>query len=353
MLKMSSTILAESVLEAERKTTHEAISVVSPGEEDEEKKDQDRVFSTEFSDSAKANCQVAIVCDGTTTSPYSAAAAEEVAGRVQSLFQEDGLLRTAEILKQRRLALLERPLKLEDGQSAMLRNMFEEIVKQKYQNSYQTTAIAVCLKRAATEPAATVCIKAVGCGDSALFIFSENGELLYNNVNLADALDRFKHSSPLTAVLPDSYDEETKNVLFDFTPYPEDVHVLLCSDGLYDGFANFKEVSEWLQEHRPELKEFGGDAKCLSDLHGRLAQTKGDDDISFIWLHPPVRAGDVPTEEPHEEESVSRADVFDCKRSFLAKLFSAIRRWFRPGRGGHSARRSSRSPKKQGLESFD
>ncbi len=350
---MSSTGLAASARAG--KAMHEPVSVVSPGEEDEEKKNQDRARTMEVTDDDNAKCQLAIVCDGTTTSPYSAAAATAVADQLPSLFQEDGLLRTTRILQELRLALLEKPLQLEEGQSAMLRSMFEEIVKQKYQNSYQTTLVAVCLKHAETDPAQTVRIKALGCGDSALFIFRENGELLYNNINLADALDGFKHSSPLTAVLPDSYDEETKNVLFDFQAYPADVHILLASDGLYDGFTNFKEVADWLHEHYSELKSSGRDAGCLSDLHARLARTKGDDDISFIWLRPPERANDDPAAETEDEKIAEREGVADGKQSFLAKLLAVIRRWFRRKSGGSSSRRLDldQLTKKQDFESLD
>lgn len=283
---MPSTGPGKSAHEAEIKATHTAISILSPGREEEEEKNQDRLMLIETSDSKNVRCQFAIVCDGATTSPYSGAAAEYVAGQLQVLFQEDGLQRTTEALKEMRLALLQKPLKMEEGQSPLLRSMFEEIVKQKYQNSYQTTFVAVCLKREESSSAGMISIKAVGCGDSAVFIFRENGELLYNNVYLDDEHDRFKHGSPLTAVLPDSYDEETDNLLFDFKEYPEDLQLLLCSDGLYDGFTTFKELRDWLNEHRSELEDSELHERCLAELHHGLNQKRGDDDISLIWLRP-------------------------------------------------------------------
>jgi serine/threonine protein phosphatase PrpC len=245
----------------------------------------------EITDSENTRCQFAGVCDGTTTSPYSAEAAEYVSDHVHALFQEDGLRRVAEGLQAKRAALLERPLKMDEGQPTLLRSMFEEIVRQKYQDSYQTTLVAVCLKRDETNSAGMIYVKAVGCGDSALFIFRENGELRYNNVNLDDELDAFKHGSPFTAVLPDCYDATTKNVLFDFEEFPEDVHLLLCGDGFYDGFTNFREMREWLNEHREELKNPGRGKKCLLELHDNLSKKKGDDDISFIWLRPKTPRG--------------------------------------------------------------
>jgi serine/threonine protein phosphatase PrpC len=242
---------------------------------------------------------------------------------VHALFHEEGLRRTVEALKGMRLALLEKPLKVQEGQSELLRSMFEEIVRQKYQNAYQTTFVAVCLKREAGGRAGTVSVKAVGCGDSALFIFREDGELLYNNLKLEDEHDSFKHGSPFTAVLPDSYAEGQSNLLFDFEEYPADAHLLLCSDGLYDAFANFKEIRDWLHEHRPELKSAGPRDECLSELHGRLNRTKGDDDISFIWLHPAAeKAG-----EPKEEKKTEPGKSGKPEQGFFASLFAAISRW--------------------------
>jgi serine/threonine protein phosphatase PrpC len=327
---MSSTDLAKSTHEENRWAAHAAISIVSPGKDEEEEKNQDRLLLMETTDSKNTKCQLAIVCDGVTSSPNGAAAAEYISDQVHALFQEGGLERTVEALKEMRLALLEKPLKMENGQSALLRSMFEEIVRQKYQHSYQSTFAAVCLKRDETNSPGMISIKALGCGDAALFIFRENGELHYNNVNLDNELDRFRHSSPFTAVLPDCYDRETNNVLFDFKEYPEDVHLLLCSDGLYDGFTNFKEIRDWLHEHRAELMDSALAEKCLSELHNRLNQKKGDDDISFIWLHPngmqPATQQEV---EESEEENRHAEDSKSGRQGFFAGLFAAVSRWVR------------------------
>jgi serine/threonine protein phosphatase PrpC len=294
---MSSTSPEESARVEKIGTTHIAISIVSPGKDEEEEKNQDSLMLMETADGENAKCRFAIVCDGATSSPYSATAARYVSSQVHALFQEGGLQQTAATLKEMRLALLDKPLKMDEGYSASLKSMFEEIVREKYQSSYQTTFVAVCLKREETNSEGMISIKAIGCGDSALFIFGEDGELHYNNMNLGGELERLEHRSPFTAVLPDSYDPETNNVLVDFREYPEDVHLLLCSDGFYDGFASFKEIREWLQEHRAELINSELRDKCLSELHGRLNQKKGDDDISFIWLHP------IKTQEATEKEA--------------------------------------------------
>lgn len=328
---MSSSELAEATHKEEKWAAHAALSIVSPGK-DEEEKDQDRL--KEFTDGEETMCQFAIVCDGTTTSMYAAAAAAYVAGEVRSLFQEDGLQRVVETLQEKRRLLLEKPLKMNEGQSALLRSMYEEIVKEKSHSSYQTTFIAVCLKREESDSTGMISIKAIGCGDSALFIFGADGDLRYNNINLSDAQDPFKHSSPFTAVLPDSYDRETNHVLHDFKQYPEDVQLLLCSDGFYDGFANFKELHEWLNEHVSQLADSEMRNKCLSELHHNLNQKKGDDDISFIWLYPnktpeAEAEAEVLVVEEKEEEITDAENSKSGKPGIFARLFAAINRWFK------------------------
>lgn len=323
---MSSTGLAEPTHEEGKGATHAAIRIVSPGKDEEEEKNQDRIMLMETTDSKDVTYQFAIVCDGTTTSPYAAAAAEHVAGAVHSLFCEEGLRRTVEALKEMRLALLEKPLKIQEGQSELLRSMFEEIVRQKYQSAYQTTFVAVCLKRAEDVSPGMISLKAINCGDSALFIFRDDGKLLYNNLKLEDELDRFKHGSPFTDVLPDSYREERDYMLFDFEEYPEDVHLLLCSDGLYDGFTNFKEICDWLHEHQAKLKSAELHDECLSELHFNLNRKKGDDDISFIWLHP-VRRAAAEVEEMEKVPDTDRGKSEKPEPGGLAALLAAIFRW--------------------------
>lgn len=328
---MPSTSPAGPASEEKPGATHTAIPIVSPGKDEEDEKNQDRLMLMETADGKNTKCQLAIVCDGATSSPYSAAAAQYVSGQVHALFQEGGLRRTVDALKEMRLALLEKPLTVDEAQCPVPMSMLEEIVREKYRSSYQTTFVAVCLKREETNSEGTVSIKVVGCGDSALFIFGEDGELHYNNMNVGGELERLEHRSPFTAVLPDSYDPETENVLAEFKEYPEDVHLLLCSDGFYDGFASFREIREWLQEHSAELIDPELSDGCLSELHVRLNQKKGDDDISFIWLRPVGARG--ATEEKADEAGVGeeRANAGTSKRrepGFFAGLLGAVLRLF-------------------------
>lgn len=335
----SSTKTATSSSAKTGASTHAAVSVVSPGKEDEDEKNQDRLMLREASDSAGAKCLFAIVCDGTSTSPFSAEAAEHVSQQVNRLFDEDGVRHTVEALREMRLALLAEPVKLDEGHSELLRGMFEEIIRQKYQSAYQTTFVAVCLKADENSPLGKISIKALGCGDSALFIFREDGELLFNNVNLRDMSDPFKHDSPLTAVLPDSYDEATNHVLIDCGEYPEGVHLLLCSDGFYDGFLNFKEIRDWLNERLAESADPKARETRMAELHRKLERKKGDDDISFIWLRPVT----IPPEEASEEvgeggdarEEKGEAEDQHPDMSYLrkpglfARLWAAIFRFFK------------------------
>lgn len=313
------------------------VFVQSAGREGDDEKDQDRLRLAETRDGDGVRRQFAIVCDGTSASPFAAEAAAYVSAQVAALFEEGGLRRVVDSLSEMRAELLARPLRLDEEQSELLRSMFEEIVRQKYQSAYQTTFVAVRLERdeGGAEGAATV--TAVACGDSALFIFREDGELLYNNMNLADASDPFRHGSPLTAVLPDSYDEAGGHVIVDSLRVAEDVHLLLCSDGFYDGFRDFGEMLGWLQEHRDELRDPAASDLCARDLHQRLERRKGDDDISFIWLHPaapppegPPEAGEKeapgPAEIEHENDEGGRPGPFARLRSFLLRLFKRARR---------------------------
>lgn len=87
-------------------------------------------------------------------------------------------------------------------------------------------------------------------------------------------------------MLPDGYEKDNGHVLFEFEEYPEDVQLLLCSDGLYDGFRNFKGLRNWLSRYRGDLSDSTPRNERLSELHRKLSRKAGDDDISFMWLYP-------------------------------------------------------------------
>lgn len=299
---MSSIELATSTSRRTRKIAPAPIKVLSPGKDDDEMKDQDRIELVESATCEQSECQFAIVCDGTTTSPYAADAAKLVAEQVMDLFEPGGLQRVVDSLKAKRADLLTKPLQIQEEQSASIRALWEEIIRKKYQSSFQTTFVAVCCKRDGDLRDGEIAIKALGCGDSAILIFRENGELVNNNLGLQDEVDPFKHLSPFTAVLPDSYEDEINHVLFEFTTYPEDTHILICSDGFYDGFTNFKEICDWLKLRETDLEDATSREQHLQELHTGLNQKKGDDDISFIWLRPPRKVTESePADTVHDE----------------------------------------------------
>jgi len=298
----------------------DTLCIVSPGREEDDQKDQDRLAVVRVSEANGSQLEFAAVCDGVTTSPCSERAAEFVAGRVSTLFDLGGIERAAEGLKQMRQELLEKPLRLEPAESAMMTQLVEEIIREKYSRSFQTTVVAVCVKRGPG-----TMIKAIGCGDSALFIFRDFGRLLYNNVQVANEYEQFNHATPFTAVLPDSFKLTSDNVLFDFNEFDDDVQLLLCSDGLYDCFASFSEIHNWIDEHLPELQTAGSAAACLVELHERLTRRKGDDDITFVLLRPPSAARN-PVSVTLSAGIESSNTLGDRQRSRIGSFFRRLRR---------------------------
>jgi serine/threonine protein phosphatase PrpC len=307
----------------ERDSGYRSVCVVSPGKEDDELKDQDRIrLATRQED--RALLQFAAVCDGITTSPYAAEAAAYAASHVELLFNVDGLKQIVDELRKMRAMLAEKPIELSEYKSEILKNIFVDVVRAKQQRSHQTTFVAVRMNHRPDQ----LLITAVSCGDSALFIVTENGELLYSNLNVTSASDSFKHDSPVTDALPDSFDESRSNVLLADQAYAPDVHVLLCSDGFYDAFKNFGEMFDWLRLHQAELSDAETDPELLLEqIHTRLKQTKGDDDVSFIWLSPTeVQASGPDVELVQPKVTVStRADI---ENGIMARLQRHLS-WFR------------------------
>jgi hypothetical protein len=86
----------------------------------------------------------------------------------------------------------------------------------------------------------------------------------------------------LTAVLPDHYYRGEWTHLED--RFPQDTQFVLASDGFYGGFPTIKDLWGWLNDHRSELLDEVRRQDLLLDLHKRLHETHGDDDISFVWI---------------------------------------------------------------------
>jgi hypothetical protein len=87
-----------------------------------------------------------------------------------------------------------------------------------------------------------------------------------------------------TAVLPDHFPGGRWTAFHE--RFERDVHFVLASDGFYGCFRHSRELWAWLEDHQEVLQEESGRLKAMQDLHRRLADTSGDDDISFVWVRP-------------------------------------------------------------------
>lgn len=153
------------------KKAYAALTVVSPMVDGDDKKDQDRA---RFFEPGQSAC----VCDGVTSSPNSAKAAELATAFCPALFHGD-VSRNLEMLcdvlmTHRQESQLENNMCVPDGTSPAMQRMLQGVLQSKKTTGFQTTIIAVQL--IARE--GHVCARVIGCGDSALFAFSPQGELL-------------------------------------------------------------------------------------------------------------------------------------------------------------------------------
>ena len=149
-----------------------AITVRSAMRSGDEQKDQDRV-------SWFAPKAIASVCDGLTTSPQSAEAAEVAATLSPVLFELgaelDARLRMlADYLVACRLRVCHEGALAPPGSSPGLRELLQEVAQQNLERSFQTTLVAAAFVRVDNEVEARI----VSVGDSAFFAFSASGELL-------------------------------------------------------------------------------------------------------------------------------------------------------------------------------
>lgn len=88
-----------------------------------------------------------------------------------------------------------------------------------------------------------------------------------------------------TAALPDAYSANQYDVFHE--RFPDNTHFLLCSDGFYRAFVTPAEMWQWLMDHHHQLTIRKHKIRLIDDLHRRLDQGCGDDDISFVWVLPP------------------------------------------------------------------
>jgi len=95
---------------------------------------------------------------------------------------------------------------------------------------------------------------------------------------------RLPHNGCATLVLPDDADSAafSHHVLH----LPTDTSLVLATDGLIDAFDSAPDLYQWLTRHRAAWHNPSARSQLLSQLHRKLRDRGGDDDISFIWLHP-------------------------------------------------------------------
>ena len=153
-----------------------AITVRSGMRSGGEEKDQDRV-------SWFAPKAIAAACDGLTTSPQSAEAAEVAVMLTPVLFEpntdiEARLRVLADYLVACRLEACDAGVRAPPGSSPALQALLQEVAQENLKRSFQTTLVAAAFTRVDSEVEARV----VALGDSAFFAFSPSGELLLTSL---------------------------------------------------------------------------------------------------------------------------------------------------------------------------
>ena len=371
-----------------------AITVVSPMMFGEESKDQDRA---RWYEPGLVGC----VCDGVTSSPRAAQAAEWVTSFAPILFDGDvrARLRTiCKLLTAHRREFERTDLAMPHEMPESMRLMLQAALRDKQGQSFQTTLVALRLRPGQLD----VGVDILRCGDSAYMAFSGDGELLHSSfalpqennhhgcralvslgwrfgpgdqilVRVEGLLDHHKraavnagmderyfrnwlictpvdgcrekssdiprsrplvvgprdrllvprylyghqlesqgreyrcldyssairilpttppivradgieHRGSVTAVLPDHGCSGCYDYVED--RFPLGTHFVPCTDGFYSAFATTSEVWAWLQENRQVLANAQEREPKLTELHHRLRERGGDDDLSFVWMYP-------------------------------------------------------------------
>jgi hypothetical protein len=153
---------------------YQATEIVSPNVFGEERKDQDRARFFEPG-------LIGVVCDGVSSSPRSSAGAELVASCAPILFARDtheGLRMVCDLLMAHRHEFQATDLAVSDDVPEAMQAMLRNVLREKQATSYQTTVAAVRLRPGRSDVGA----KIVRCGDSAVFAFWDDGELLYSSL---------------------------------------------------------------------------------------------------------------------------------------------------------------------------
>ncbi len=113
--------------------------------------------------------------------------------------------------------------------------------------------------------------------------------------------DGIEHRGSTTTVLPDHFYSGQFDSVED--RFPRGTHFVLCSDGFYSAFATASKLWAWLQANRSVFGKPREQEPKLVELHAQLHEKSGDDDMSFVWMHPisPVAPGPERIESELEE----------------------------------------------------
>lgn len=111
--------------------------------------------------------------------------------------------------------------------------------------------------------------------------------------------DSVEHRGSATTVLPDhvygGHFESAED------RFPADTQFVLSSDGFYGAFATASELWVWLQANKDALQTGREQSSLFNELHERLRERSGDDDMSLVWMYPDPPAYEE-TSSQHEQE---------------------------------------------------
>ena len=155
------------------KNSFNIISVVSPSVFGGETKNQDRVT---FDSQTLTAC----VCDGVTSSPHSEGAASIVSEFAPVIFNSKtaNLKTLSDLLVSKRKTAIDVGVTVDASMPDTMKRVVLDATQHKLRYSYQTTLVAAKFLPSENY----INVRTVSCGDSGLFTFSSNGELLTTNM---------------------------------------------------------------------------------------------------------------------------------------------------------------------------
>ena len=228
---------------------------------------------------------------------HSVVAADIISNDPPAIWSEGALGARIQLLRERREELIATSPPPPVDETSFLSRTFAQIFRDRQQQAFQTTFVSA---RVTSLTDGSVLLTAMLCGDSALLVFDERGRLLLSRREIADEGSPFHHGSPITQVLPDH--EHALTTVEQRFSLP--LHVVLCSDGFYDAFPNPSALFRWLLLNCDSFDHPDAELR-FAELHERLDRTRGDDDMSFVWIYPHAVAQPAPETAPAETQPTS------------------------------------------------